>query len=103
MLKKLLKIFNRKPPLFAKKGEEVTCENGHVVCQFSRTIHRGTSFDPHHLHRWRQTPPKVDSLKVECNICGAKFWHGFDGQNFHFADGWRGKPPLEEAANENAK
>lgn len=109
MLEKLKKYFKKKVyrrKVFARPGEEITCENGHVICEVKETIYSGDLHDEgRKLHRWRQPPPKSGTLQdqVKCNVCGAFFWHGYDGQHYHFMDGWRGKPPLGSKSHAKSK
>ena len=97
-LKKILKI---KPYYFALKGDEVTCENGHVICEVAENIKLGDMHKTSHFTRWRQSKPQPYDTedKVKCGVCGAKYWHGFEGQHFHFSDGWRMRPPVIGAEN----
>lgn len=80
--------------VFAKKGEPVTCENGHIICTFSRNVAVADDFIPTHLYTWTQPEPQRGDSGPVCAQCGALFWHGAGGgQHFHFADGWRDVPP----------
>ncbi len=71
---------------YATKGEEIVCENGHVICTVARDIKRGELFDPEVFHRWRDPPPTIGTEKQPCCRCGAEW---FRGTSFHFKEGWR--------------
>jgi hypothetical protein len=75
-------------PVYAYKGERVTCENGHVVCEFVETVFRGGSqaLDVQ-LGYWRQKKPVIGQMELpRCEICGAKWYYG---GIFHTMAGWR--------------
>lgn len=74
---------------YATEGEEVTCESGHVICEFVKTVHVGQLQDvEHQLGNYRQTKPEVGQFPLPvCEKCGASFTNG---SAYHFADGWRG-------------
>lgn len=73
--------------VYALAGEEVTCENGHVICEFKTTVYRDAAQDlPTQLHHWRQREPKVGDPMPFCMKCGARW---YDGASFHFRGGWR--------------
>jgi hypothetical protein len=79
---------------FAKKGEWVTCENGHPICVAIRNINEADIFVPTHLAAWQQPEPKCGDVSPVCARCGAAFWHSYGGgQHFHFKDGWRSRNP----------
>lgn len=88
--------FKIKPHYFALKGDEIVCVNGHVICEVAQDIRIGALYNEKHLHRWRQTPPQPyqDAKRIRCGVCGGLYWHGWNGQNFHFKDGWRMHPPV---------
>lgn len=70
----------------AKAGEQITCTNGHVVCEVIEDIFAGDVDYARKLGNWRQPIPFIGSQPV-CAVCGAKFYTG--AIVFHFADGWR--------------
>lgn len=82
--------------LFARRGEWVTCENGHHICQFTRDVMVGEMFDPAAMGNWQRPAPERGTMHHDalCDIrepgaalpCGARW---FIGCNYHFADGWR--------------
>lgn len=73
--------------IYARAGEWVTCESGHVICMFARKVALGDTFDESALQHWTQEAPKLGQMRVPgCDICGAEFARG---PSFHFYDGWR--------------
>lgn len=76
-------------PVYAYKGDIVTCENNHIICAFQNTILVGQTQDlPNQLGWWQQEPPKLGAFPIPgCSKCGAPF---ADGTRFHFVHGWRG-------------
>ena len=72
---------------YAKIGDKVVCENGHIVCEFIKTVYVGDLQDVRNqLGYWRQDAPLIGTIYPRCSICGAKFYmHGI----FNFKDGWR--------------
>jgi hypothetical protein len=72
--------------IYASKGDQVTCENGHVVCEFGRNVAAGEPFDPSALVNWIQKTPKRGQQTAPCEQCGARW---YKGSLFHFSDGWR--------------
>lgn len=71
---------------YATSGEQVTCENGHVMCEFSRDIPKWKMFEKGDQVAWRQPEPEVGAPNPTCKTCGARaiVW-----PYFHFVDGWR--------------
>ena len=75
-------------PVYAKAGEVVTCENGHVICQFVETVCRGATQNlPKQLGHWRQKEPKVGGPIPVCAKCGA--WFYLSPGLFHIGKSWR--------------
>ena len=82
--------------VYARKGEHVTCENGHHICTVANDLPAGTIQDPSALAHWRQAAPVPGTMAHDapCVICGALWFggpNGTDGWMLHFADGWRGR------------
>jgi len=78
-------------PIYATAGEQVTCEHGHVICDFRRDGLCGEPFDPSRLlGNWRQPEPASGDANVVCAICQTPF---YDGLALHFADGYRYADP----------
>lgn len=75
--------------VYARKGDWVTCENGHVICMFTRKVILGDPFDMSALDLWKQPIPKIGDPIPVCKHCGADFVRGLMGNEFHFYDGWR--------------
>jgi hypothetical protein len=89
--------------LYAKAGEQVTCENGHVICEAARDLHTFATWSPADWTNWTQPEP-MPGTSLEaclCAICGAR-WVRAPGMIYHFADGWRdGRPDwVRDACNE---
>lgn len=82
--------------LFARKGEWVTCANGHRICQFTRDVRIGEMFDPTAMGNWQRETPARGTMHYDalCDVhepgaalpCRAEWFHGV---SYHFADGWR--------------
>ena len=74
--------------VYAYKGETITCENGHPICDFARTVKIGEIQNgTDDLTDWRQPIPVVGTFPVPgCAICGAR-WS--DGVVFHVGNSWR--------------
>lgn len=80
--------------LWAKKGEHLTCENGHVIATVARDIVRGEIAKGDEWEGWTQSQPQTGSLPpLACGQCGAPFFGRTDAGGFrslyHFEDGWR--------------
>jgi hypothetical protein len=94
--------------MYAKQGERITCENGHLICVVARDIEVGQMPERgKDLKDWQQPEPDVGTLAkdIKCAQCGAE-WFGADvldqldltegrslkllsPMRFHFEDGWR--------------
>lgn len=74
--------------VYAKRGERVTCENGHYICTIAEDVY-GAELK---AEDWQQPEPEPDSRPV-CNVCGAKWWHyekgDLWGQFLHIDGEWR--------------
>ena len=83
--------------LWAKKGEVVTCINGHAVCEVACDLHVGLPRTGDHFTNWSQSmPDKKDSIAtIRCAVCRGVWIRGNsrDGYQFHFGcnstEGWR--------------
>jgi len=75
-------------PVYACKGETVTCENGHPICDFVETVHCGQNQDVRmQLGNWRQDEPQLGALPIPgCAVCGAAFT---TGTHYHVGTEWR--------------
>jgi hypothetical protein len=75
---------------YARKGEQVTCENDHVICEVARDLPVGARQQPGDFHRWRDPEPRIGTVATDapCCRCGA-IWFGNDSGCLHFKDGWR--------------
>lgn len=78
--------FKRVSGLYASCGDHVTCENGHLICEFVRDVYVGEMFDPHALGNWQQREPAIGTLIQPCEACNARW---YKGTYFHLEDGWR--------------
>ncbi len=58
-------------PVFA--GEQIECENGHLICEVEETINRGDLNWSQKLINWQMPEPERESQPV-CNVCGGRFW-----------------------------
>lgn len=74
--------------VYANAGEKVTCENGHPICEFVKTVHVGEMQAlEHQLGNWQQPVPDGGALPIPgCAACGAAFT---DGMLFHINQAWR--------------
>ena len=72
--------------IYADKGETVTCENGHPICEFLDSVATGQPFSSLHMGNWQQPEPKLGTIAQACGICGARW---FKGPYLHFPNGWR--------------
>jgi len=73
--------------LYARKGENITCENNHLICTTAHDIFMGERYTSA-LVNWTQPEPKDDPSEFQrCRACGALWWAL---GRFHFEnDGWR--------------
>jgi hypothetical protein len=76
---------------YAAAGDQVTCENGHPICEFVVDVAVGQTQDlAVQLGNWTQKPPEIGQMESPlCAVCGADFCRG---GVFHFHDGWRRLP-----------
>lgn len=76
--------------IYAKKGERITCENGHEICTFSREVLYGDEQNVAvDLTNWKQAEPqKGDPCEsIRCEICRAEWIR--NGFNYHIEGEWR--------------
>jgi hypothetical protein len=85
---------------WARKGEKITCENGHPIGEIIRDIKIGEDFDPQALGNWIQEEPIVGKVPPRCSICG-EWWHRVETRpteveglkfgrfQYHIEDDWR--------------
>lgn len=89
-----------KPGVIAKRGDKVTCPNGHVLYRVKKALVRHTAIraaDFKSAHDGMSDPDPAGSMQPCCD-CGAEWWRsGVDGVRFqlHFSDGWRPHAPPE--------
>jgi hypothetical protein len=90
---------NRIRTIYACKGETVTCEHGHKICEFMVDVYLGDIQDvKNQLGNWRQTEPVPGTIPLpRCAICGARFI--LSSGIFHFSKGWR--DPYDQIVRHN--
>lgn len=78
---------------FAKRGDRVTCEEGHYICVAARDLYVGDMQDGR--EDWADwcfdAPPIPGTLPPPCQ-CGAVWWKPLRDEDivgFHFEEGWR--------------
>lgn len=86
-------------PVWANKGEAVTCINGHPICEIARQIFVGDGRSGADFCNWQQPePPKEQSVaEIRCTECRGVWIRGNTqaGYQFHFGvfadptEGWR--------------
>lgn len=73
---------------YALSGEKVTCENGHVICEFMVDVFVGQTQDlGRQIGNWTQEAPMVGADVQVCAVCGGEFYKA--GGVFHIEHGWR--------------
>lgn len=80
--------------LYASKGEVVTCENGHEICELSRDVFVDDPIIVEQFENWRnQEPPKPYEIIKPCQTCGARFidtaQYPYGGSWLHINEEWR--------------
>ena len=81
--------------IYLQKGEQITCEGGHIICEVARDIHSSEPMNSAvQLTNWTQEPPKISTpLPILCERCKLPFARGgtFFGQSVkvHTNSGWR--------------
>lgn len=75
--------------VYARRGEWVTCEKGHPICEVQRSIKIGDICDfDNDLGLWQQPAPLIGTMVMPRCRCGAEFVR--PGNVFHFCNGgWR--------------
>lgn len=78
--------------LFARRGEMVTCVNGHVICVVDRDIVRGERANiQNQFTDWHQPMPDPAAVIPACAQCG-DIWFMNDhlhGMRLHISGDWR--------------
>ena len=73
---------------YAAAGDQVTCENGHPICEFTVDVAVGQMQDlAVQLGNWTQDQPEIGQIEPPlCAVCAGEYYRwGI----FHFKDGWR--------------
>ena len=76
------------PQLYARRGEQFTCINGHVIGTFSHDVMVGAVIGQNMVD-WRIAPPEPGDIIGQCPQCDAPWLHGMG--MLHFSNGWRGE------------
>ena len=81
------------PQLYASKGEVVTCENGHEICDMAKDVFVDDCLMVEQFENWRnQKPPMPCEVITPCQTCGAPFVKSempFGGTWLHINGEWR--------------
>lgn len=91
-------IFTNKGTLYAKKGDEVVCENGHIVARINENIPVNGGIDPEKLFNFTDnmiySVRKDDNGNKKCISahckCGGDWLVVEPAILVRFNDGWRG-------------
>jgi len=79
--------------LYASKGEVVTCENGHEICELSKDVFVDDLIMVEQFENWRnQKPPMPCEVITPCQTCGARYLMSeipFGGSWLHINGQWR--------------
>jgi hypothetical protein len=61
--------------MIAYKGETVTCENGHEICEVAEDVSRYSGAKAELFTSWRMgvPPPGIEPMRCHCDVCGAEF------------------------------
>ena len=79
------------PQLYARRGEQFTCTNGHVIGTLLHDVMVGDTIGQNTVE-WRIEPPQPGSVIGHCPHCGAMWLHGMGA--LHFSNGWRGEEQI---------
>jgi hypothetical protein len=81
--------------LIARKGEIVTCENGHEICDVAEDIEASSIVRRNQFTAWRQPEHAAGDGPAAigpCTVCGARWVgvpEGKTGSYLHIGDQWR--------------
>ncbi len=79
----------RPASVYGMKGEELTCERGHLAAVFARDVLRGETASPSQL-TWPTGYTPLPGTTVQPCGCGAPIFRTGDWRfQAHFRDGWR--------------
>lgn len=74
--------------LYARKGEVVTCENGHRIGVFNQDVFGDQPASAAQIDWMIEPAPERGSPVTPCQ-CGARYAGGTPGMVVHIGDGWR--------------
>lgn len=81
------------PILYAKKGEVVTCTNGHEICELAKDVYVNEPLMAEKFINWKnQEPAKPCDVIAPCNACGEPFIKSampYGGIWLHIDGEWR--------------
>ena len=81
------------PRIWAHKGSQITCTQGHPICEIARDVYVGEPRSGADFTAWQQTEPdrSTSVADIQCTVCGGSWINGGtdSGYRFHFEDGWR--------------
>ena len=76
--------------ILARKGEIVTCENGHALFRLTDDMYAGSRFRAGSFETVGTDVQKpAAGEKIKPCACGARWVKGGPGVRVHFEDGWR--------------
>lgn len=79
--------------LYASKGEVVSCENDHEICDMAKDVFVNDRIMVEQFENWRnQESPKPNDVITPCKICGAPFVVSelpYGGTWLHINGEWR--------------
>ena len=90
-------VNDQSPPVWALKGETVTCINGHPIVDVAHNIYIGDARSGEDFTNWRQPEPdrSTSVAEIRCTECRGVWIRGnvAAGYQFHFGsdrtEGWR--------------
>jgi len=79
--------------LYAKKGEVITCTNGHAICELAENVYVGGTLIAEQFINWRnQEAAKPCDVITPCKTCGEPFIKSvmpYGGNHLHIDGEWR--------------
>lgn len=82
------------PEVFARKGEKITCTNGHTIMEIGHDLirHARVAAADFKAIDGVAPPQRGDKMKPDCPRCHAEWWRWnwpYREIQLHFEDGWR--------------